>query len=78
MKVAINFELMEIFKLEKFDFIELNKLLKITQLASSGGEANQLISEGYVTINGLIETQKRKKVRKGDVVELDGGVIEIV
>ena len=68
---------MEIFKLEKFDFIELNKLLKITQLASSGGEANQLITEGYVTVNGLIETQKRKKLRAGDVVELDGEVVEI-
>ena len=47
-------------------------------LASSGGEANQLISDGYVTVNGLIETQKRKKLRKGDVVEMDGEVIEIV
>ena len=68
---------MEIFTLDKFDFIELNKLMKITQLASSGGEANQLISDGYVSVNGLIETQKRKKLRKGDVVELDGEVIEI-
>ena len=47
------------------------------QLAGSGGEANQLISEGYVSVNGLIETQKRKKLRKGDVVELDGEVVEI-
>lgn len=66
------------FKLEEgYDFIELNKLLKITQLASSGGEANQLIMEGYVSVNGLHETQKRKKLRVGDVVELDGEVIEI-
>lgn len=68
---------MEVFKLEKHDFIELNKLMKFTQLASSGGEANQLISEGYVTVNGLIETQKRKKLRSGDVVELDGNIIEV-
>ncbi len=68
---------MEIFELEKFDFIELNKLLKITQLANSGGEANQLISEGYVLVNGLIETQKRKKLRKGDVVEIDGSIVEV-
>lgn len=70
---------MEAFKLEDgYDFIELNKLLKITQLANSGGEANQLISDGYVLVNGLHETQKRKKLRKGDVVELDGEVIEII
>ena len=68
---------MEIFTLEKFDFIELNKLLKIMNLASSGGEANQLITEGYVSVNGLIETQKRKKLRNGDVVELDGNVVQV-
>ena len=69
---------MQKFELEEgYDFIELNKLLKVTQLASSGGEANQLIMEGYVLVNGLHETQKRKKLRKGDVVELDGEVIEI-
>ena len=69
---------MATFELVEYEFIELNKLLKIMSLASSGGEANQLISDGYVTVNGLIETQKRKKLRDGDVVELDGEVIEIV
>lgn len=68
---------MENFKLEKHDFIELNKLMKIMQLASSGGEANQLISEGDVRVNGTIETQKRKKLRKGDIVEMGDKNIKI-
>ena len=68
---------MEIFTLEKFDFIELNKLLKITQLASSGGEANQLITEGYVKVNGTVEKQKRKKLRSGDVVELERNAVKV-
>lgn len=68
---------MAVFTLERHDFIELNKLLKIMNLASSGGEANQLITEGYVSVNGVIETQKRKKLREGDVVELDGEVVEV-
>lgn len=68
---------MENFKLDKHDFIELNKLMKFTQLASSGGEANNLIGEGNVTVNGSIETQKRKKIRKGDVVEFNGEVVEV-
>ncbi|MEM7297025.1 MAG: RNA-binding S4 domain-containing protein [Bacteroidota bacterium] len=68
---------MAIFTLEGHDFIELNKLLKIMNLASSGGEANQLITEGYVSVNGVIETQKRKKLREGDTVELDGEVVEV-
>ena len=61
-----------------YDFIELNKLLKVTQLAGSGGEANQLIIEGHVEVNGFHTTQKRRKLRKGDVVEMDGEMIKIV
>ena len=68
---------MEIFTLEKFDFIELNKLLKITQLASSGGEANQLITEGHIKVNGQVEMQKRKKLRNGDVVTFNGKEVKI-
>ena len=63
---------------KKFHFIELNKLLKITSLASSGGEANQLITEGCIKVNGVCEMQKRKKLRKGDVVEMNGEVVEII
>jgi len=68
---------MEVFKLEKFDFIELNKLLKISTLVSSGGEANQLILEGLVKVNGAVETQKRKKLRDGDLVLFDNHTIKI-
>lgn len=68
---------METFILEKFDFIELNKLLKIMQVASSGGEANQLISDELVSVNGSIETQKRKKLRDGDKVEFGVKIIAV-
>lgn len=59
---------MQTFELEGHDFIELNKLLKIMQLASSGGEAKQVIDEGLVSVNGEVEKQRRKKLRKGDKV----------
>ncbi|WP_072658696.1 RNA-binding S4 domain-containing protein [Mariprofundus micogutta] len=48
--------------------IELNKLLKFESLVSSGGEANQVIVEGLVTVNGEVETRKRKKIVAGDVI----------
>ena len=50
--------------------IELCQLLKFAGLAESGGGAKQLISEGKVRVNGLVETQKRKKIRAGDRVAL--------
>lgn len=49
--------------------IELYKLLKFEGLASSGGEAKMLIADGQVRLNGELETQKRKKIVAGDVVE---------
>lgn len=52
--------------------VELYKLLKFEGLASSGGEAKNLIGNGLVRVNGEVETRKRKKMRSGDVLELDG------
>lgn len=58
------------FDLQK-EFIELNKLLKVLNLAESGGHANLLIDDGLVRVNSHKETQRRKKIRKGDKVEFD-------
>ncbi|MBC7365509.1 MAG: RNA-binding S4 domain-containing protein [Undibacterium sp.] len=48
--------------------IEMCQLLKFAGLTDSGGEAKQVIAEGKVLFNGVVETQKRKKVRAGDRV----------
>ena len=64
------------FKLNK-EFIELNKLLKILSLVESGGQANSIISDGYVKYNGEIDTRKRLKLRKGDLVEFNDTQIRI-
>lgn len=61
----------------KHDFIQLNQLLKLLNLVETGGEANQVISEGYVIVNNDKETQKRKKLYQGDVIEFDGQTIII-
>ncbi len=63
------------FKL-KGEYIELIKLLKICEVAQTGGHGKILITEGEVLLNGEVETRKRKKVYLGDVVEVEG--IEIV
>ncbi|WP_068545458.1 RNA-binding S4 domain-containing protein [Thalassotalea crassostreae] len=55
--------------------IELYKLLKIANLVGGGGEAKVVISEGYVFLNGEVETQKRKKVYVEDIVQFNGEAI---
>ncbi len=66
------------FELENKEFIVLNSLLKLLNLAESGGQANMFISEGEVLVNNIKETRKRKKLRKGDVVEFEGEKITII
>jgi len=58
--------------------VELYKLLKFEGLVASGGEAKHVINEGLVTVNGEVETRKRKKLVAGDVVEFNGSVLEVI
>lgn len=59
-------------------YIELNKLLKATQLCESGSMANHFIVEGMVIHNGEVDTRKRAKIRRGDEVEFEGTVIKVI
>ncbi len=52
--------------------IELGAFLKLSQLASSGGEAKRLIQAGLVLINGQPETRRRHLLRAGDRVRVRG------
>ena len=37
----------------------------------SGGQAHELIEEGLVSLNGHPVSEKRKKIRAGDVVKVN-------
>ena len=65
------------FRLEGSEYIELIKLLKVTNICGSGGEAKHLVDEGEVKLNGEIENRKRAKIRTGDKVEVFNEIIEI-
>ena len=51
---------------------DLFKILKFEGLVASGGEAKAAIAGGLVTLNAVVETQKRKKIVSGDIIEFDG------
>jgi|UniRef100_UPI0040490B2C ribosome-associated protein len=57
--------------------IELCQLLKFAGLAESGGTAKQAIVNGLVELNGMLETQKRKKVMAGDRVSYNGRTLVV-
>ncbi len=60
------------------EYIELYKLLKLENIAATGGEAKFMISEGLVRVNGAVETRKRRKTIVDDVVECNGRRITVV
>lgn len=57
--------------------VELYKVLKFENLAASGGEAKFFISQGLVTVNGQIETRKRRKLYSGDVIGFEHILLRI-
>lgn len=65
------------FELTGHEYIQLNQLLKLLGLVETGGEANQRIVDGEVTVNKEVEYQKRKKLRPGDVVKFQKQLIII-
>lgn len=60
------------------EYIELNKLLKLMQLTQTGGEANVSIMEGEVKVNGTVAHEKRKKIRKGDIVSFRKKTVKVI
>jgi ribosome-associated protein len=58
--------------------VELYKILKFEGLLPSGGEAKAAVAEGQVKVNGVVETQKRKKILHGDVITFGADELHIV
>lgn len=64
------------FKLEG-EFIPLIQLLKACNLVQTGGEAQIVVSQGDVLVNGKTEYRKRLKVKVGDIIEFNGQKINV-
>jgi ribosome-associated protein len=58
--------------------VELYKILKFEGLAENGGAAKALIEQGLVTVNGEVETRKRKQIVGGDVIAFADETLRMV
>ena len=54
------------------EYIKLQDLLKFAGVTDTGGMAKEVIQAGEVKVNGEVCTMRGKKLRPGDVAELDG------
>ena len=59
------------------DFIRLDSALKLCDIASTGGIAKILITEGDIKVNNEVCQQRGKKLREGDSFSYNGTVYEI-
>lgn len=55
----------------KTEYIKLDQLLKYSGIAENGSDAKDMILDEIVKFNGEICTMRGKKVRPGDIVEVD-------
>jgi ribosome-associated protein len=60
------------------EFIPLIQLLKAAGVAYSGSEAQQMVTDGAVRVNGETELRKRAKIRSGFTVEVEGHTVNSV
>ena len=52
--------------------IQLDQFLKWAGVLPSGGEVKALLAEGLIKRNGEKESARRRKLHRGDVVEIEG------
>lgn len=62
---------------EEQETIDLQDFLKLRGLVETGGEAKFRVQGGEVRLNGAIETRRRKKLRRGDIVEYAGERVRV-
>ncbi len=60
------------------DTIRLGQFLKLAGLVATGGEAKHLIQEGYVLVNGEVETRRKRQLHDGDTVAIGDQEIVVV
>ena len=51
--------------------MKLDQFLKFHGLVATGGEAKHLIGSGLITVNGLVEMRRGRKLCSGDLVCFD-------
>jgi ribosome-associated protein len=54
------------------EFIKLDQFMKWADVVPTGTEAKIIISEGLVKVNGEVENRRGKKLRKDDIIEVNG------
>ena len=59
------------------EMIRLGQFLKFSGLLDSGGDAKEVIIDGYVQVNGDEERRRGRQLRDGDLVTFEGRTVRV-
>lgn len=54
------------------EYITLGQMLKAADIVSTGGQVKPFLQEAVITVNGESENRRGKKLRNGDIVNIEG------
>lgn len=60
------------------EYITLGQFLKLADIIYSGGEAKSFLATNEVIVDGTPDNRRGRKLRGGEVVEVQGQKFEIV
>lgn len=52
--------------------IQLDQFLKWAGIVESGGQVKLLLEDGLIQLNGVVAVERRKKIRPGDIISIEG------
>lgn len=59
------------------EVIRLGQFLKFAGLLDSGGNAKEVIIDGYVAVNGEVDRRRGRQLRDGDLVSFEGRTVRV-
>lgn len=59
------------------DVIRLGQFLKYSGLLDSGGDAKEVVIDGYVTVNGEVDRRRGRQLHDGDLVTFEGRTVRV-
>ena len=60
------------------EFIKLGQAMKLAGLVEEGAEAQAVIQDGRVSVNGETDTRRGRKLFEGDIFSFEGKEVKIV
>ena len=59
------------------EMIRLGQILKFAGLPDSGGNAKEVIIDGYVAVNGEVDRRRGRQLHDGDLVTFEGRTVRV-